>query len=75
MEEKNDIRHGYLLSPLLFIFLQMVSFYDVQTKYLTKHPLSVTPQIPFFNIEFIDNTGLNRKDEGTYIGPFVVHTG
>ena len=55
-EQKSGIRQGYTLSPLLFLLLQTVLFYDVQTKYIAKHPLSVAPQIPFFDIEFANDT-------------------
>ena len=46
------------LGRLLFILLQTVLFHDVQCKYLAKHPLSVAPQIPFFDIEYADDTVL-----------------
>ena len=46
------------MSPLLFILLQTVLFYDVEAAYLGRHPLSVTPQIPFFDVEYADDTRL-----------------
>ena len=55
-EQKSGIRQGCFRSLLLFILLQTVLFYDVQTKYLAKHPLSMTPQIPCFDVEFADDT-------------------
>ena len=35
----------------------------MQVAYLNKHPLSVTPQIPFFDVEFADDTVLIARTQ------------
>ena len=62
-EQRSGIIQGCTLSPLLFILLQTVLFHDVQLASLNKHPLSVTPQIPFFDVEFADDTVLIARTQ------------
>lgn len=62
-EQRSGIRQGCTLSPLVFIILQTVLFHDVEQEYLRRHPLAVTPQIPFFDVEFADDTVLIARTQ------------
>ena len=57
-QQQSGIREGCTPSPVLFIFLQTVLFYDVQLQYRNKHPLAMTPQLRFLDIEFADDAVL-----------------
>ena len=48
--------------PLLFIALQTVIFYDIEREFLGKYPLAILPTLPFFNVEFADNTVLISRN-------------
>ena len=61
--QSSSIRQGCTLSALLFILLQTVLFHDVQQRYLALHPLAVTPSVPFFDIEFADDTVLISRTQ------------
>ena len=63
--QSSGIRQSCTLSPLLFILLQTVLFHDVQQRYLFffLHPLAVTPSVPFFDIEFADETVLISRTQ------------
>ena len=62
-EQRSGIGQGRTLSPLLFILLQTVFFHDVEKEYLRRHPLSVTPQIAFLDVEFADDTVLIARTQ------------
>ena len=57
-QQQSGIRQGCTPSPVLFILLQTVLFHDVQLQYKLKHPLATTPHLPFFDVEFADDTVL-----------------
>ena len=62
-KQASGIWQGYTLSPLLlFIALQTVMFHDIERVFLGQHPLTITPTVPFFDVEFADDTVLISRN-------------
>ena len=61
-KQASGIRQGCTLSPLLFIALQAVMFHDIEREFLGKYPLAITPTVPFFDVEFANDTVLLSRN-------------
>jgi len=61
-KQASGIRRGCTLLPLLFIVLQTVMFHDIEREFLGKYPLAITPTVPFFDVEFADDTVLISRN-------------